>query len=156
MLKEEKSILHKLVIAGKDDFATKEIIRSVKATDSANDIVFTGYVADQDLPSLYSEADVFIYPSLFEGVGLPVLEAMSCGVPVIASDSSSLTEILGDAGILVDPLNPAELMRAILQITSDQDLRDSYIAKGTARAENYTWASTAQRTLECYKSLNRC
>jgi glycosyltransferase involved in cell wall biosynthesis len=156
MLKKEKSILHKLVIVGKDDFATKEIIKSIKATDSANDVVFTGYVAEEDLPSLYSETDVFIYPSLFEGVGLPVLEAMSCGVPVIASDSSSLTEILGDSGILVDPLNPEELMRAILHITSDQDLRNSYRAKGTARAENYSWASTAQKTLECYKSLNRC
>ncbi|KKI00370.1 hypothetical protein EO95_13930 [Methanosarcina sp. 1.H.T.1A.1] len=78
-----------------------------------NDVIFTGYVPDEDLPALYNAADLFVYPSLYEGFGLPPLEAMACGTPVIVSNTSSLPEVLGDAGCLFDPLNPAELANSI-------------------------------------------
>ena len=153
MIKKEKSIPHKLVIVGKEDFATRKIIQSIKAADSSSDVLLTGYVEDRDLSSLYNGADVFVYPSLFEGVGLPVLEAMSCGVPVIASDSSSLTEIVGDAGLLVNPLDPKEIGDAIFKIISNQDLKKKYAARGISRAREYSWLSTAQQTLNIYKRL---
>jgi len=150
MMKKEKSIPHKLVIVGKEDFATRKIIQSIKAADSSSDVLLTGYVEEQDLPLLYNESDVFIYLSLFEGVGLPVLEAMSCGAPVIASDLSSLTEIVGDAGLLVNPLDPKEIGDAIFRITSNQELKKKYAARGISRAREYSWLSTAQQTLNIY------
>ena len=128
--------------------ASEAIIRS-------SDVLLTGYVEEQDLPSIYDETDALIYPSLFEGVGLPVLEAMSCGVPVIASDSSSLSEIVGDAGLLVNPLDHQELSRALFLIISDQELRKRYIARGISRAEKFSWETTARQTLDLYKNLNR-
>ena len=154
MIKKEKSIPHKLVIAGKEDYATRKIIRSIEEAGSPGNVLLTGFVEDDDLPALYNGADVFLYPSLFEGVGLPVLEAMSCGVPVIASDSSSLTEIVGDAGLLIDPLHTGELRDVLYKIISDRELREKYIARGTARAKKFSWLSTARETLGIYESLH--
>jgi glycosyltransferase involved in cell wall biosynthesis len=153
ILKREKSIPHKLIITGKEDFGTQKIIRSIKKTDYFRDVLFTGYVDDQDLNSLYNGADVFLYLSLFEGIGLPVLEAMSCGVPVIVSNSSSLIEIAGGAGVLVNPLDPREIGNAIFRIISNQDLRKEYAARGISRVKKYSWLSTAQQTLTVYKSI---
>jgi glycosyltransferase involved in cell wall biosynthesis len=153
MLKREKSIPHKLIIAGKEDYDTQNIIQSIKTSKCSKDILFIGFVADQDLPFIYKGADVFLYPSLFEGVGLPVLEAMSCGVPVIVSNSSSLIEIAGDAGVLVNPLDPREIGNAIFRVISNQDLRKEYVLRGFSRVKKYSWLSTAQQTLTVYKSI---
>ena len=155
MIKKEKSIPHKLVIAGKEDYATRKIIRSIEEAGSPGNVLLTGFVEDDDLPALYNGADVFLYPSLFEGVGLPVLEAMSCGVPVIASDSSSLKEVAGNAGLLVNPLDPEELKNALFRITSNQDLRKEYTTRGKARAKKFSWLSTAQQTLNIYHRLHQ-
>ena len=155
MLKKERSIPHKLVIAGKEDFATRKIIQSIEAAGSPGDVVLTGFVEDDDLPALYQGADVFLYPSLFEGVGLPVLEAMACGVPVIASDSSSLTEIVRDAGLLINPLDTGELRDALYKFIVDADTREKYIERGTTRAEKFSWLATARQTLDVYECLSR-
>jgi glycosyltransferase involved in cell wall biosynthesis len=155
LVKKERAIPHKLVIAGKEDYATRKIIQTIEASGNPDDVRLTGFVEDADLPSLYNGADVFLYPSLFEGVGLPVLEAMSSGVPVIASDSSSLKEIVGGAGLLVDPLDTKELRDALYKIIVDRELRENYIARGTARAEKFSWLSTARHTLNVYESLYR-
>lgn len=153
-LKRETSIPHKLIIAGKGDFAAESIIQSIKTMLCPEDVWFIGFVADQDLPSLYNGADVFIYPSLFEGFGLPILEAMSCGTPVIAAGTSGLIETVGDAGLLVNPLDPKEIKDAVLRIISDQDLKKKYIKRGLSRAKKFTWLSAAQKTLNVYKRLH--
>jgi glycosyltransferase involved in cell wall biosynthesis len=100
-------------------------------------------VDDADLPALYNGATAFIYPSLYEGFGLPVLEAMSCGTPVITSNTTSLPEVAGDAGILVNPHNIEEIALAIKEILSDEQLRDNLRMKGLQRAQNFTWEKTA-------------
>ena len=151
ILKKKKAITHMLVIAGKNDFYTKKIIGSINKITAPRDVLFTGLVPSHDLWNLYKGADIFIYPSLFEGVGLPVLEAMNMGVPVITSNSSSLKETAGDAAILIDPLDPQDISLAIEKLLSDQDLRQLYTEKGMSRARNFSWLSTANQTLILYK-----
>ncbi len=151
LLKQEKQIPHQLVIAGKHDFNTRKVIQSIQNTPASPNILFTGLVSNQELWNLYKEADVFIYPSLFEGVGLPVLEAMSAGVPVITSNSSSLQETAGDAAILVNPLDPHEISQALDRLISSQNLRQAYAEKGTSRAKKFSWHSTAEQTLKVYE-----
>jgi len=154
-LKNKSQIPHRLVIAGKKDFNTREVMGSIQKSPVSQEILFTGLVPDQDLRHLYKEADIFIYPSLFEGVGLPVLEAMSLGVPVITSNSTSLKETAGDAALLVDPLDTKALSRAMEKLISSQKLRKSYSRKGRTRAKNFSWRSTARQTLEIYeKAVN--
>jgi glycosyltransferase involved in cell wall biosynthesis len=98
---------------------------------------------------------VFIYPSLFEGVGLPVLEAMRSGVPVVTSNTTSLREIVRDAAITLDPLDVEALGQAVWTLVSDDRLREDYIQKGCSRSEEFSWKTTAQRTLETYKRMLR-
>ena len=153
LLKEKKSIPHKVVIVGKNDFKTKEILLSISAIDPSHDVVFTGYVEDSELCSLYHGASVFVYPSLFEGVGLPALEAMSCGVPVVASNSTSLGEIVEGAGLLVDPLDIEEMAEAIFRLIKDENLRKVYIEKGLTKVKSFSWKDHAKKTLELYEGL---
>jgi glycosyltransferase involved in cell wall biosynthesis len=105
---KKKNIECKLVIAGKKEWEYKEIFETVDKLNLQNNVVFTGYVLDEDLPALYNAADLFVYPSLYEGFGLPPLEAMACGTPVITSNTSSLPEVVGNAGIMVDPYDVAQ------------------------------------------------
>jgi len=113
-------------------------------------IIRTGYIEDADLPGLYSGAHVFAYPSLYEGFGFPVLEAMACGTPVVTSNISSLPEIVGDAGILVDPLSIDLIKQGILHIGEE---RGKYINLGIARAQNFNWESTAKQVMEVYEKI---
>lgn len=150
-LKEKNRIPHRLVIAGKKDFDTRNVMQSIQKKTISRDVLFTGLVSEKDLWNLYKQADIFIYPSLFEGVGLPVLEAMSMGVPVITSNSSSLKEIAGSAALLVNPLDPKDISQAIEKLTTHQNLRQSYGQKGIYQAKKFSWLSTAQHTLKVYK-----
>jgi glycosyltransferase involved in cell wall biosynthesis len=154
LMKRENHLPHRLIIVGKKDFETRKILLSVDKIEHNEDILFTWLVPDQDLPFLYREADVFLYPSLYEGVGLPVLEAMRSGVPVVTSDSSGLKEIVGDAGILVNPLDLSEISRAVLRIISDRDFRNTCRTRGISRTEKLTWLSTAQQTLKVYQRVH--
>jgi glycosyltransferase involved in cell wall biosynthesis len=153
-LKKTHGLPHKLVIVGIEDYNTSQIFRSVKEINR-EDILFTGFVADEDLPYVYAQAQVFIYPSLFEGVGLPVLEAMRSGVPVVTSNTTSLREIVRDAAITLDPLDVEALCQAVWTLVSDDRLREDYIQKGCSRSEEFSWKTTAQRTLETYKRMLR-
>lgn len=116
-------------------------------------IRFVHNIADADLPALYAGATVFVMPSLYEGFGLPLLEAMACGAPVIASNISSLPEVVGDAGILFDPCNADELASAIARVLSDDTLRDALHAESLTRAAQFSWERTARETLAVYRSL---
>lgn len=116
-------------------------------------IKLLGFIADEDLPALYSGAIGFIYPSLYEGFGLPVLEAMACGCPVITSSVSSLPEVVGDAGILIDPLDNWSLAKNMEKLLKDDQLRDKLIAKGIIQAKKFSWQKTAVETLKAYEEV---
>jgi len=148
-----------LVLAGKRAWLDQETIRAAERNSVDRDILFTGYVPDLELPALYSGAICFVYPSYFEGFGLPVLEAMQCGVPVIAGNRTSLPEVVGDAGVLVDPFDEGELATAIARIADNPDYRAQLSVKGLNRARAFDWNTTARLTLQVYeraarKSLN--
>ena len=119
------------------------------------DVIITGYIPLEDVVYLYNGAEFFIYPSLYEGFGLPVLEAMSCGCPVITSNTSSLPEVAGDAGILIDPYNLDEMTGAMERLPSDEKLREELKVKGLKRAELFTWEETARKTLQVYEEVYR-
>jgi glycosyltransferase involved in cell wall biosynthesis len=109
-------------------------------------------VADADLPALYAGADLFVYPSIYEGFGLPPLEAMACGTPVVTSTTSCLPEVTGDAGLLVDPTDVEAVAAAIGRLLEDDALHDTLRAAGLARAASYTWESCAGQTADAYRS----
>lgn len=142
-----------LVLAGKRGWLDDKVFRVASKSPVAKDIVFTGYVAEKDLPALYSGAVCFVYPSYFEGFGLPVLEAMQCGVAVIAGNKTSLPEIVGEAGMLVDPFNHEMLLQAIARVVKDVSYRNDLRRKGLLRARDFSWTTTAQLTLDIYKRV---
>lgn len=113
-------------------------------------IIFTGYVGDEDLAALYSGAVAFVFPSLYEGFGLPPLEAMACGTPVITSNTSSLPEVVGEAGLMVDPLDEEALCQAMLDVLTDESLRRALICRGLERAKKFSWEKCAEETARVY------
>jgi glycosyltransferase involved in cell wall biosynthesis len=140
-----------LVIVGRQAWLVGETLRAIKDSGFSDSIILTGYVPDDDLPALYSGARCFVYPSFFEGFGLPPLEAMKCGVPVVAGNRTSLVEVVGDAGILVDPLDPEAIALGLSQVLSDEDLREELGSRGLERSRLFNWRATAKRTLEVYE-----
>jgi glycosyltransferase involved in cell wall biosynthesis len=117
------------------------------------EVIFTGFVDDADLPALYRGALLFVFPSLYEGFGLPILEAMASGVPVVTSNTSAMPEVAGDAAILVDPHNPRAVAEGIAQVLAEDQLREALTQKGLARARCFRWDTVAQKTLELYAAL---
>jgi glycosyltransferase involved in cell wall biosynthesis len=145
--------LPKLVIVGKRAWLYDETLRAIEEQGIGDLTVLTGYVPDADLPALYSGAVCFVYPSYFEGFGLPPLEAMQCGAPVIAGNRTSLPEVLGEAGLLVDPFDEAAIASAIARLIDDSDLRAELRVKGLKRARVFDWHETARRTLAVYRQI---
>lgn len=148
-MKAETGLPHQLVIVGKEDFEAERTLAAIQ--NIRRDVVLTGYVPDTDLPALYRKADIFIYPSLFEGGGLPLLEAMAAGVPAIAANATSLPEIIGDAGLLVDPLDEDDIGRALIRMATDPAVREKCREKGRSRAELFSWEAAARKTLQVYE-----
>lgn len=137
---------HQLVVVGKEGWLYGGIAEwRARHPELEPAIRFTGYLPDEDLVYLYNAAELFVYPSIYEGFGLPVLEAMACGVPVVASRATSLPEVVGDAGILVDPLSVADIARGILGGLMDQERRLALRARGLARARTFTWKRMTER-----------
>ena len=154
---KKEDIKHKLVIAGTKRGKYKEIFETIDKLNLQNDIVFTGYISDEDLPALYNAADLFVYPSLFEGFGLLPLESMACGTPVITSNTSSLPEVVGDAGIMIDPHDVDRLADAMHEVLSNDRLREDMIKKGLERAKMFSWEKCAKETLKVYEEVyNGC
>jgi len=143
----------RLVIVGKKGWLYEGFFRRLRELGLEDRVIFTGYVPDEDLPAIYSAADLFVFPSLYEGFGLPVLEAMACGVPVICSNTSSLPEVAGDAALLVDPADVWALAGAMEQALTDEHLRSELMAKGLERARWFTWEKAAAKTLEVYRGV---
>ena len=148
---ERENFSPQLVIVGRKLWLASEIFDEVKRQRWADDVILTGYVADEDLPALYRAARAFVYPSLFEGFGLPPLEAMACGTPVVTSDISSLPEIAGDAALLIDPNDERALANALIEIMNNDRLRAELRVKGIAQAKKFTWRDAAEKTLRLYQ-----
>jgi glycosyltransferase involved in cell wall biosynthesis len=143
----------RLVIAGGEGWGREDYLATVAALKMHDYVVFTGFVEDDDLPDLYRGALLFVYPSLYEGFGLPVLEAMACGTPVITSNCTSLPEVAGDAALFVDPTQPEMLAAAISSVMHDGELRQALRAKGLARARAFSWDAVAEQTLALYRAI---
>ena len=152
-LRRQDIVRHKLVLIGRRAWLFDDIFAAARASGYKDDLVFTGYVPDDDLVALYNAADLFVYPSIYEGFGLPPLEAMACGTPVITSDTSSLPEVVGDAGLMVAPLDVEALATAMARALRDADLLARLSAKGLRRASTYSWESTARIILGVYRDV---
>jgi len=143
----------RLVIAGTKGWLYKDILDKVNNSQFKDDIIFTGLIDDKDKPYLYNLASAFVYPSFFEGFGFPPLEAMACGVPTIVSNTSSLSEAVGDGAIMIDPYNADELSFAIRRVLEDHELRENLIKKGLKQAKKFNWEKTAQKVLDVFYKL---
>jgi glycosyltransferase involved in cell wall biosynthesis len=141
------------VVAGMKGWRTEGLDREVAALIDKGQIRLLGFVADEALPALYSGARVFVYPSLYEGFGLPPLEAMACGAPVIVSNRSSLPEVVGDAGLQVDALDVDGLAEAMLSVIENDELRTSLGKRGIERASTFSWQHCAEQTLGVYRQV---
>lgn len=144
---------HKLVLVGQRGWGFAEVNAAISNLNLQEHLVVAGYVPAGDLPLLYSAADLFVYPSLYEGFGLPVLEAMSCGTPVVASTSASLPEVVGDAGLLVDPYNVDGLAEAMYLILNDADLRQALREKGLQRSRRFSLERMGRETARVYGTM---
>ncbi len=151
-LRKADATRHKLVLVGKKAWLYDDIFAAAHASGYAEEIVFTGYVPDDDLVALYNAAGLFVFPSIFEGFGLPPLEAMACGTPVIAANTSALPEVLGDAALLVAPLDAAALSRAIVSALYEADLRATLTTRGLLRASGFSWQDAAYRAIRSYRA----
>jgi glycosyltransferase involved in cell wall biosynthesis len=144
-----------LVLAGGRGWGADRIVRTVAALGLADAVRFTGAVPHDDLPTLYAAAELFVYPSLYEGFGLPVVEAMACGAPVVTSNVSSLPEVAGDAAVLVDPRDESAIGDAVVDLLQDDRARAELRARGLARARQFTWARCAEQTWAVYEEALR-
>ncbi len=157
-----RGLPHRLLIAGRKGWLYQPIFNHVKQTGMSDAVDFLDFVPDDDLVALFSACDAFVFPSLYEGFGLPPLEAMACGAPVICSNTSSLPEVVGDAALLVNPREVGEMANAIERVITDSMLRDELRAKGLAQAKKFSWERAARETLAVYERvivpshLNQC
>lgn len=144
-----------LVIAGKKGWLYEPLFAHVQQLGLEERVHFIGYVPQEDLPALLSEARVFVLPSFYEGFGLPVLEAMACGTPVVCSNASSLPEVAGDAAILVNPHDIAELAQALGRILDDDELHHQLVQQGLCQVRHFSWEKCAQQTLQVLEDVGR-
>ena len=144
---------YKLVLAGKRGWYYEEIFKKIEGFGLKEKVVITDYIFDEDLPYLYTGAECFIYPSFYEGFGLPALEALACGCPVITSDISSLPEVVGESALLVNPQDKKEIVSALNKILSDKELRANLVSKGLKQAQNFSWDKSAKSLLEVFNGV---
>jgi glycosyltransferase involved in cell wall biosynthesis len=148
LLKAREDIPHQLVLAGSDWTRAEAVHEAAAESRFSRDILFTGFVAGADIPLLYCGAELFVFPSLYEGFGMPILEAMACGTPMACSNLSSMPEVAGDAGVLFDPYQEEDIARAMGSLLTDRELRDTLVQRGIERSSQFTWAATAQKTVQ--------
>jgi glycosyltransferase involved in cell wall biosynthesis len=149
LLKPQAEFKHfKLILAGKPGWLYNNVVKEARQSLFNQDILFLGQINRRDRAALYSRAEIFIYPSFFEGFGFPPLEAQACGCPVIAANRASLPEILGDSAILINPWKPEELAEAVRRVISDQELKRKLIEAGLNNAKRFCWQTAAAETLK--------
>jgi glycosyltransferase involved in cell wall biosynthesis len=143
-----------LVLAGSKGWLYEEIFQTADSHSSLKDkVIFTGFIDDKDLSSIYSGASFFVYPSLYEGFGLPPLEAMQCGLPVITSNNSSLPEVVGDAGIMVDATDESQLCQAMTKLLNDPNLCQQLSKQALQQSQNFSWEKCAAETIAIYQHI---
>jgi glycosyltransferase involved in cell wall biosynthesis len=155
LLKNRNHIPHRLVLAGKNDRLREQLEMLIAAEHLQEDVILTGFVEDEWVPSLYAHADLFVYPSVYEGFGLQALEAMAYKIPVVVSNVSSLPEIAGDAALQFDPLSTENMADTIYKVLMDKGLRTAVIEKGTQRVQQFSWREMARKTAEIYQDVKR-
>jgi len=144
---------HKLVMLDYDLSELEKILNEIGDPSLLERIVLTGYVVNTDLPAIYSQCQVFLYPSLRESFGIPMLEAMACGVPVITSNTSSMPEVAGNGALIIDPFKPEEITDAIIKILNNQTLREELIKHGFEQAAKFSWKAMSESVLEIYREI---
>ncbi len=156
LLKLDTKTEHKLVLIGTffQSSWKQQIQQYIQQKKLENEIIWLDYITDEELVQFYNFADVFIYPSLYEGFGLPVLEAMACGTPVVTSNSTSLSEVAGDAALLVNPFEIEEIAEALKTIIWKKDIKIGLIEKGKKRASLFTWQKAAQQTIQLFEKIH--
>ncbi|MCA9753074.1 MAG: glycosyltransferase family 4 protein [Gemmatimonadetes bacterium] len=155
LLKSREAEVPALVIAGKIAWKSTDLRHELDAAELAGSVITTGYVEPEDLPALYSGAEAFVFPTFWEGFGLPVLEAMACGVPVVASGLSSIPEVAGDAAELIDPHSTESIANGMRRVAKDRAYREELIRRGLERVTRFTWRRTALATLDVYEQARR-
>jgi glycosyltransferase involved in cell wall biosynthesis len=147
------SYKYPLAIVGQKDWHFEAVRELVQKLHLEREVIFTGVVDGEDRPSLYSGAELFVFPSLFEGFGIPVIEAMACGTPVVASNRASIPEVADDAAVLVDPLNASRMAEAMYTVLADPSVKTRCIQRGLQRAKTFSWERTARETLKLYQDV---
>lgn len=156
MIKESANIPHKLIIAGKISGEYENLLSLVEELCLEQEVKFIGFISDSELVSLYRCATLFTYIPLNEGFGLPVLEAMACGTPVVASNVSSIPEVAGNAAILVDPLNIKAIASKLLEVITDEEILETLTSNGIKQVKSFSWRNCAQLTIKSYeRSINK-
>ncbi|MBZ5605836.1 MAG: glycosyltransferase family 4 protein [Acidobacteriia bacterium] len=150
LIRAHSQLQHRLVFVGKETWYSKELHRAVAASGMADRVDFTGFVEDADLLQLYGACDLFVFPSFYEGFGLPILEAMACGRAVACSNLTAMPEVADGAGILFDPHSPDEMARAMTDVLLDSELKGRLERLGIQRAAQFSWEQAARRTLDVY------
>ena len=155
LLRRQHHVPHNLVIGGGKGWLYEEIYATVRELGLQKAVLLPGFVADEDLPALYSAADLFAFPSLYEGFGLPVLEAMGCGTPVVTSSVSSLPEVAGDAALLIPPEDVEALADALWRLINDSALRNDLRSRGFQQVSRFTWKRAAESLLDIYTRIGQ-
>jgi glycosyltransferase involved in cell wall biosynthesis len=153
ILKSRGKMNFKLVMPDLGGDYLKKLLAGQGNTALLEDIVLTGYIPNKELPNLYKLADIFLYPSLRESFGIPIVEAMACGTPLITSNTSAMPEIAGSGALLIDPFNPEAIAEMILQVEENSNLRQKSVEYGIKRAEFFSWQKTADQVLEIYREV---
>jgi glycosyltransferase involved in cell wall biosynthesis len=152
LAKVKDEIPHKLVIAGEERWRAKEDLELIEQLGIKDRIHFTGWVSHDHLPAFYNLADLFVLPSLYEGFGIPLLEAMACGCPVLSSTTGSPPEVVEGAGYLVDPIKVDDIAAGICEVLFNTELRSAMVAEGLERVKEFSWEKCARQTLKVLES----
>jgi len=144
----------KLLLIGARDKGQDVLVRKIRELGLEKDVILLGWVPFEDVPLIYQGCEAFVFPTLHEGFGLPVIEAMSCGVPVICSHMEPLIEVAGDAALFVNPLDPEAMASSIVSLLQSQEMRSDLVAKGYRRAQEFAWENTARTTLDFVSSVS--
>ena len=144
---------YKLVMPDYDEGELTKLLNQINAPEMRKDIFLTGYIVNTDLPAIINMSKLFLYPSLRESFGIPVLEGMRCGVPVITSNTSSMPEVAGDAAYIIDPYKPEEITEGIHKLLASEELRKEFITKGLVQAEKFSWKHMAEKVLNLYEEV---
>lgn len=153
ILKDDTGCPHVLLLAGKCDYGSEEVLAEANNSRVKKEILFPGYIEARDLPSLYSAADCFIFPSLWEGFGLPIVEAMACGTPVAAGSVASIPDIVGDAGVLFNPESAESMTEALKRILFNSEVRQRVETAAIAQAEKFRWETVVSKIADVYSEL---